>query len=373
MDNSLQIRALRVALQRRCAFVRSKIREDNYPSDEELTNFVEIVKDETRNLAAAAAIDESIAEEQIQRLQTEDQAPPAVTDLDDLISDMVEYFRGMEIQAANASVQPSDDELGSLRAACEQLWELDINRLEPQLDYSINLQERSERDEDTAPGPLFRYVDKHVFNKPTYLAFHYLLDNYERETGVSENTNEEEKQENWDFLNAVMATPCMQYCFRYASARGVLKDADDEQGFKSFLYRLWFYLYRRETSRDSSGFEHVFVGEERNGKIIGFHNWIQIMIEEHRQKLDYKGYLHRSGPEPDAMTQILSVQFAWEGDLKPVSTCFIGVSPEFELALYTLCFLCGEEENRIKVGPYECTIKCYRLGSMIGTAFPQLD
>ncbi|XP_052313504.1 uridylate-specific endoribonuclease B-like [Oncorhynchus keta] len=49
--------------------------------------------------------------------------------------------------------------------------------------------------------------------------------------------------------------------------------------FKEQLYRIWFVLYaRRGTSRpDSSGFEHVFVGETRGGRtVIGFHNWIQL-------------------------------------------------------------------------------------------------
>jgi hypothetical protein len=33
--------------------------------------------------------------------------------------------------------------------------------------------------------------------------------------------------------------------------------------FKRRLDSIWFGLYRRETQNDSSGFEHVFVGEEK--------------------------------------------------------------------------------------------------------------
>lgn len=61
---------------------------------------------------------------------------------------------------------------------------------------------------------------------------------------------------------------------------------------------MWFRTYTREVRDDSSGFEHVFVGESRDGKIMGLHNWIQFSDQEQKRKLDYKGYIlprvHRS-------------------------------------------------------------------------------
>ena len=35
-----------------------------------------------------------------------------------------------------------------------------------------------------------------------------------------------------------------------------------EKAFKEKLYELWFEPYTRVTKNDSSGFEHVFMGEE---------------------------------------------------------------------------------------------------------------
>lgn len=74
--------------------------------------------------------------------------------------------------------------------------------------------------------------------------------------------------------------------------------------------------------------------------------------------------------QPDSETQLLTLQFEWNGILKSVSSTLVGVSPEFEIALYTLCFYVGGEDNHIQLGPYSVNIKCYRFGDRIGSVFP---
>lgn len=74
--------------------------------------------------------------------------------------------------------------------------------------------------------------------------------------------------------------------------------------------------------------------------------------------------------QPDSETQLLTIQFEWNGVLKSVSSTLVGVSPEFELAIYTLCFFAGGQENHVELGPYSVNIKCYHLGDNIGSAFP---
>lgn len=77
--------------------------------------------------------------------------------------------------------------------------------------------------------------------------------------------------------------------------------------------------------------------------------------------------------QPDSETQVLTIQFEWNGVLKSVSSTLVGVSPEFEVALYTLCFFVGQEDNHVRLGPYPVNIKCYRLGERIGSVFPISD
>lgn len=74
--------------------------------------------------------------------------------------------------------------------------------------------------------------------------------------------------------------------------------------------------------------------------------------------------------QPDSETQLLTIQFEWNGVLKSVSSTMVGVSPEFEIALYTLCYFVGGEDNYVQLGPYNVNIKCYRFGDKIGSVFP---
>jgi len=287
---------------------------------------------------------------------------------------------------------PSFDLDVSLSEAAQELWNLDVNRLTPNIDYTISVQggKKPYWKEDSAADPLFTFVDKDALNRPTYKAFVKLLDNYEANTGTAEHVSSSERTENLEFLNAVLETAPMQFCHRYLHHRNPSKIPKDVQGFQELLYDIWFGLYRRERGgpRDSSGFEHVFVGEVKNGAISGFHNWIRFYKEEANGALDYRGYIkpkrnRRSGDDDDGAARtdsndaVLTLQFAWRGVEKSVGTSFVGVSPEFELALYSMCFLLGEENNAVTLtthgtDEFVLNIKCYTYDrDKIGTAYPE--
>ncbi|XP_002517514.2 uridylate-specific endoribonuclease B isoform X2 [Ricinus communis] len=271
---------------------------------------------------------------------------------------------------------PSQEELSDLSQACNRLWQLDINRLVPGKDYQIDCGDGKKvyEKEDMAQGSLFSWLNEEIFRKPTFSRFCSLLDNYNPNEGCKEVITSEERQEQAAFIEEISRTAPIKYLHKYLASRAIV--SDNYQDFKRTLTSLWFDLYGRGgTSGSSSAFEHVFVGEiKKRGEqeVSGFHNWLQFYLEEAKGTVDYQGYIfpRRHGQTPDSETQLLTVQFEWNGILKSVSSILVGVSPEFEVALYTLCFYMGGEDNHVELGPYPVNIKCYRLRDCIGSVFP---
>ncbi|KAJ3581986.1 hypothetical protein NHX12_016014 [Muraenolepis orangiensis] len=266
-----------------------------------------------------------------------------------------------------------------------QLWRLDTNRLQPGRDYSICLQGKagyvaqgSNHARDRARASLFSYVDEEKLHGiDTYAHFINLLDNYETSTGVWERVTSEERMENHLFLDAILETDVMKHAHEYLVREG--RSSSDPERFKRQLYDIWFRLYHRGRSgrEDSCGFEHVFVGETKLGReIMGLHNWVQFYLQEKHGHVDYKGYKARGNKNtPDEEDHVLTLQFSWKGLVKPLGGSFIGVSPEFEVALFTIVFLMSTEKMTsvlVKVDEYVLELVVYRHGLSIGTSYPKL-
>ena len=79
--------------------------------------------------------------------------------------------------------------------------------------------------------------------------------------------------------------------------------------------------------------------------------------------------------QPDEDDHVLNLQFSWKGLVKPIGGSFIGVSPEFEVALFTIIFLMSTDKMTsvvVKVDEYVLELVVYRHGRSIGTSFPKL-
>ncbi|XP_036964373.1 poly(U)-specific endoribonuclease-C [Acanthopagrus latus] len=287
----------------------------------------------------------------------------------------------VSLSGLTASRPAVNQELSNL---FNELWRLDVNRMTPGTDYTVSVQGRasfvtqgSHVVQDHASLPLFSNVNEtKLMNTTTIARFTKLLDNYERSSGVAERVTAEELTEINLFLDAVLQTEVMKRAHRYLVSKG--KSSSDLRQFKSQLNLIWFHLYHRQRNAglDSSGFEHVFVGETRSGsEIVGFHNWIQFYLQEKNSHLDYKGYKARDHDLPDQDDHVLNLQFSWHGLVKPVGSAFIGTSPEFEMAIFTVVFLLNTDRSTtvlVNIDQCQMELVVIRHGRSLGTAYPKL-
>lgn len=287
----------------------------------------------------------------------------------------------------------------ALEQILNDLWACDDQKCYHGEEFEVYLQGRASTrtERDVSRNSLFTKFDQDtIFSRPTYSAFRDLLNNYTLECGEAEVVNEEEVKENRGFIEAVMNTKVMKTARAWLISQDILEDqyytpdsVIEQRGFQydfnfmKMLYKLWFKLYRRtkgDRDLDSSSFEHVFVGEAKEGKIVGLHNWLQFYLEEKAGRIDYHGYFGFKTDTNDESFRLLTLQFEMVGDededpdvggIKKMSSIFLGTSPEFELAAYTVLYLTKAFGRRyLKIAEYEVMTECFPFGNFgVGTAY----
>ncbi|KAB0402630.1 hypothetical protein E2I00_000840 [Balaenoptera physalus] len=247
-----------------------------------------------------------------------------------------------------------------LQSTSEKIYRADTNKAQ-KADIVLNSQNCISPSEtsdqvDRCPEPLFTYVNKKLFSKPTYAAFINLLNNYQRATGHGEHFTAQQLAEQDTFLREAMKTAVMKELYGFLHQQNRYST---EQEFVNDLKNMWFGLYARgKEEKDSGGFEHVFSGEVKKGKVTGFHNWIQFYMQEKEGLVDY--YSHICDGRWDSHPHVLALQFSWDGYYKEVSSTFIGSSPEFEFALYSLCFIARPGKVcQLSLGGHPLAIQTY--------------
>ncbi|XP_059050964.1 uridylate-specific endoribonuclease C-like isoform X2 [Achroia grisella] len=265
---------------------------------------------------------------------------------------------------------PTDTELQTLS---EDLLRKDVNNAAKYI--TINFQEKTtgQSKEDRAPRPLFTITDE-AWNIPTVQKILPLLDNYERDTLVNEHVTAQERNEENAFMDAIMSTTVIRHLMNFLKDKGYVTPDPRQQ--RDFLKQLWFGLYSRSRGKiSSSGFEHVFVSELKNGEVSGLHNWIYFSKEETANRVNYLGYLKYT--QLSDKGTVLKLHFSQQGVDKPVDSMFIGTSPELEIALYTLCFVTRTDNDcYLKLAGKDVNVIThsyrYRSKNFIGSAYPQI-
>ncbi|NP_001074167.1 uridylate-specific endoribonuclease A precursor [Danio rerio] len=283
------------------------------------------------------------------------------------------HFDSLDLSLANVS----DAEIKSLS---ETLYKLDSNRatasellIDPQ---TLIPSSQTGSGNDLSPQPLFKVVSSTLLSKPTYEAFLDLLDNYKKMTGEVEDVPSHEEQEQDSFLQQTMNTNLGKELFNFLHSKGVYGSQSE---FLQDLKMMWFGLYSRSdgVKLDSSGFEHIFVGEIKGGKVSGFHSWVQFYQCEKQGILNY--YSHSFDGPWTTYPDVLGMQFNWDGYFKELGSAFIGCSPEFDLAIYSLCYITRPGKKcDVSLGGHSLGIQTYTWDKssygdgkkFIGSAYP---
>ncbi|CAB1315011.1 unnamed protein product, partial [Coregonus sp. 'balchen'] len=224
----------------------------------------------------------------------------------------------------------SDITDAEIKSMSEALYALDSNKPSAS-ELIIDSQARvpdsqTSSQNDLSPRPLFQFLDEaSLFSKPSYAAFMALLDNYERNTGITEDFTPQQLAEQDTFLREAMS------------------NTELGRELYAFLFTKGRYSSEEEFLHDLKMMCHSFDGP-----------WTSY---------------------PD----VLGMQFMWGGYFKQVGSSIIGCSPEFDLAVYSLCYITRPgKQCKLSLGGKPLVIQTYTWDKSsygngkkyIGSAFP---
>ncbi|EFN88107.1 Placental protein 11 [Harpegnathos saltator] len=272
------------------------------------------------------------------------QSPPAVAETEKKTEANAPNNNAAPLNNANApNPQPdqpsppnypiSNDEIKKLT---ENLFEMDKNNAYKYI--TVNLQGETKEDStaDDAPLPLLD-VKPEAYEIPTIKSVLALHDNYELDVKKKEEVTSEERKEESELLDKFLETDVFKAAMKFLVDKEFVPN--DEYEFKDTLRRMWFSQFQRvEGEPSSSGFEAIFLAEKLDSYMIGPQNWIYYAKQEAQKNIDYRGYIKdvKLGDKGEAIK--IRSSFNIPDTKHSVTTLLVGLSPELEMALYTVCF-----------------------------------
>ena len=251
----------------------------------------------------------------------------------------------------------------NLMALTELLLENDENNCAKFLTYNLQKKRRGKR--DVCEGSLFSRVQPELYHVPTIKAFSQLFGHYRPMVSEEEELSEEKTKMERHFIETCVNTKVMEIARAYISAmsKGSFEAAKDKAAFAGFLHKMWFDRYarsKRSNGPTSCAFEHVFLGEESGGAVKGFHNWFYFLEQEKKGCVNYYGY-DRAVELGDRGCAVKSA-FEWLDLVKPTSSFLIGLSPELELAIFTVCAMfCRNSDVQISLAGNPVNVRTHVL------------
>jgi hypothetical protein len=220
----------------------------------------------------------------------------------------------------------------------------------------------------------------------TYDLCRRLFDNYRLDQTKVEDTTAEEAGEMLALLEAAAGSLPMQVAREHlGQARGAAY-GDDE--WQELVFDVWFRAFDDGRNRDLSGFEHVVVGEQRAGRVNGYHFWYKYYLDDwpiflDSDDIDFDGLRYGAAAVGPQLPEVVTLAFRWHAQdfeaggkralYKPVGGFFVGCSVEGLLALGLVRFFArGRVEAVINRGRYELDLYRSPDGRSLRSCFPRL-
>jgi hypothetical protein len=198
--------------------------------------------------------------------------------------------------------------------------------------------------------------------RETYRLCEKLFNNYTLDPGIREQVALEETQEEMDFVDAIVSLPPLQVAKDFiARDRG---QAISDNMLAAMIKETWF-LQDKAGSKHASGFEHVFVGEQKDTgdkpdeiavEAGGYHFWYKYHLDDAGKRLDTEDptadrivYLGTRYGNAEVSSQgllvpeVVTLSFEWTAPdftrggsqrlRKPIGGFWVGCSPEGLIAL----------------------------------------
>jgi hypothetical protein len=191
----------------------------------------------------------------------------------------------------------------------------------------------------------------------TYLLCEKLLNNYALSQKQPEENIVEEIEEVQFFLNAILNSPPMKVAREYVQQQ--IRQTITDNRWYQILHDIWFFQYDDGNNQDLSGFEHVIVGEQKGGKVNGYHFWYKYYLDDFigflgSDDISYIGTRY-DGPNRETGTrttqgkvvpEVVTLAYKWEAYdyqakkrrplYKPIGGFWVGCSIEGLMALGTV-------------------------------------
>jgi poly(U)-specific endoribonuclease len=125
---------------------------------------------------------------------------------------------------------------------------------------------------------IFKEVHIPDRKRSSYQLIEKLFDNYTLNQMKKEKNTLIELKEVEEFLIMAINSPPVKIAKKFIEEK-TNKEFNELQWY-TYLHDLWFRQFNWESGRDLSGFEHIFIGEQKRRKLVGHHFWYKYWVED---------------------------------------------------------------------------------------------